>query len=189
MFFLRNFVRSLLRFLFFVDRFSIFFNKMSAQTQPRVKKKRRNWSKGEDAVLMTKAITYYKLKEDEISKIFTKTMLVKEAAAAYGIPESVFRRRINDKLATDEGQGVGTALSKENEEKLVTWIERRKKMYLPVTYEELLLEAQKHARDPESFAGSKFKGFEKRHLLKCSGLSFVTLEFCTKKQLKLFFSI
>ena len=94
-----------------------FFNKMSAQTQPRVKKKRRNWSKGEDAVLMTKAITYYKLKEDEISKIFTKTMLVKEAAAAYGIPESVFRLRINDKLATDEGQGVGTALSKENEEK------------------------------------------------------------------------
>ena len=125
-----------MRFLFFVDRFSIFFNKMSAQTQPRVKKKRRNWAKGEDAVLMTKAITYYKLKEDEISKIFTKTMLVKEAAAA--IPESVFRRRINDKLATDEDQGVGTALSKENEEKLVTWIERRKKMYLPVTYEELL---------------------------------------------------
>ena len=82
MFFLRNFVRSLLRFLFFVDRFSIFFNKMSAQTQPRVKKKRRNWSKGEDAVLMTKAITFYKLKEDEISKIFTKTMLVKETAAA-----------------------------------------------------------------------------------------------------------
>ena len=33
-------------------------------------------------MLMTEAITYYKLKEDEISKIFTKTMLVKEAAAA-----------------------------------------------------------------------------------------------------------
>ena len=38
---------------------------------------------------------------------------------------------------------MGTALSKASEEKLVKWIGRRKKMFLPVTLEELILEAQK----------------------------------------------
>ena len=37
-------------------------------TQHRVKKKRRNWSKGDDQKLLLKALTYYKLREDEISK-------------------------------------------------------------------------------------------------------------------------
>jgi len=32
---------------------------MAASTQPRVKKKRINWSKGEHAVKMTKALTKY----------------------------------------------------------------------------------------------------------------------------------
>ena len=38
------------------------------QTQPRVKKKRKNWSKGENAKLLTKALTYYKLRENEIEE-------------------------------------------------------------------------------------------------------------------------
>ena len=38
-----------------------------------------------------------------------------EAAETYDVPISVLRRRIEDELVTDEGQGVGTALSKESE--------------------------------------------------------------------------
>ena len=79
---------------------------MAASTQPRVKKKRINWSKGEHAVKMTKALTYYALKKDEVGKTLTKTQLIKEAANAYGVPETTFRRRVNDNLVTNEGQGV-----------------------------------------------------------------------------------
>ena len=79
---------------------------MAASTQPRVKKKRINWSKGEHAVKMTKALTYYALKKDEVGKTLTKTQLIKEAANAYGVPETTFRRRVNDNLVTNEGQEV-----------------------------------------------------------------------------------
>ena len=47
-------------------------------TQPRVKKKRRNWSKGEDQKLLIKALTYYKLREDDVSAQFSQLALVKE---------------------------------------------------------------------------------------------------------------
>ena len=67
---------------------------MSASTQPRVKKKRINWSKGEHAVKMTKALTYYELKKDEFGKTLTKTQLIKEAAKAYGVPEKCIHRRV-----------------------------------------------------------------------------------------------
>ena len=56
---------------------------------------------------MTKAITYYRLKEDEIGSGLTKTNLITETAEMYQIPNSVLRRRVNDKLTTDEGQGEG----------------------------------------------------------------------------------
>ena len=70
---------------------------------------------------MTKALTYYRLKEDDIGKDgLTKTKLITETVETYNVPNSVLWRRINEKLNTDEGQGVGTAISKENEEKLVT---------------------------------------------------------------------
>jgi len=51
---------------------------------------------------MTKALTYYALKKDEVGKTLTKTQLIKEAANAYGVPEATFRRRVNDNLVTDE---------------------------------------------------------------------------------------
>ena len=86
---------------------------MSASTQPRVKKKRINWSKGEHAVKMTKALTYYELKKDEFGKTLTKTQLIKEAAKAYGVPEKCIRRRVNDFLLTNKGQGVVTAITKD----------------------------------------------------------------------------
>ena len=40
---------------------------------------------------MTKALTYYALKKDEVGKTLTKTQLIKEAANAYGVPEATFR--------------------------------------------------------------------------------------------------
>ena len=81
---------------------------MSAKrTQPRVKKKRINWSKGEHSVTMIKALTYYELKKDEIGRSITKTDLIKEAANTYDVPEATLRRRVNANLVTDEGQGVG----------------------------------------------------------------------------------
>ena len=44
---------------------------------------------------MTKAITYYRLKEDEIGKDrLTKTKLITETAETYNVPNSVLRRRI-----------------------------------------------------------------------------------------------
>ena len=96
---------------------------MSGQAQPRVKRKRKNWSKGENFVILQKAITYYRLREDEIGE---SLHLMTEAAETYHVPISVLRRRIEDELVTDEGRGVGTALSKESEENLVKRLPKKK---------------------------------------------------------------
>ena len=80
---------------------------MSGQAQPRVKRKRKNWSKCEHFVILQKAITYYRLREDEIGESLLKMHLMTEAAETYHVPISVLRRRIEDELVTDEGQGVG----------------------------------------------------------------------------------
>ena len=50
---------------------------MSGQAQPRVKKKRKNWSKGENFVILQKARTYYRLREDEIGGSLLKMQLLK----------------------------------------------------------------------------------------------------------------
>ena len=70
-------------------------------------------------MIVQKALTYYRLKEDQIGDSLLKMDLLKEAAHTYNVPISVLRRRVEDELVTDEGQGVGTALSKESEEILV----------------------------------------------------------------------
>ena len=56
-----------------------------------------------------KAVTYYRLKEDEIGTSIAKTGLLEETAQVYDVPITVIRRRVENELTTDEGQGVGTA--------------------------------------------------------------------------------
>ena len=53
-----------------------------------------------------KAVTYYRLKEDEIgTSIITKTGLLEETAQVYDVPITVIRRCVENELTTDEGQG------------------------------------------------------------------------------------
>ena len=70
-------------------------------------------------MIVQKALTYYRLKEDQNGISLLKMDLLKEAAHTYNVPISVLRRRVEDELVTDEGQGEGTDLSKESEEILV----------------------------------------------------------------------
>ena len=59
-------------------------------------------------MILQKALTYYRLKEDEIGESLLKMHLMKEAAQTYNVPISVLPRRIEDELVAVEGQGVGT---------------------------------------------------------------------------------
>ena len=86
-----------------------------------------------------KALTYYKLRENEIEEgTMLKTKLLRIPEKEYAVPYSVLLRRVNDDLKSDEGQGVGTIISAKDEEMLVRWLNRRKKMFCPVTEEEFL---------------------------------------------------
>ena len=78
-------------------------------------------------MILQKALTYYRLKEDEIGDSLLEIQLLKEAAKTFNVPISVLRRSIEDELVADVGQGVDTDLSKESEDILVKWIGRRKK--------------------------------------------------------------
>ena len=55
-----------------------------------------------------KSANLHRLKEDEIGESLLKMHLMKEAAQTYNVPISILRRRIEDELVADEGQGVGT---------------------------------------------------------------------------------
>ena len=103
---------SQLRILFFYGGFffahcSDFFDHVRTNSDQCEKEEKELAKRGE--FVEQKAVTYYRLKEDEIGTSTAKTGLLEETAQVYDVPITVIQRRVENELTTDEGQGVGTA--------------------------------------------------------------------------------
>ena len=130
--------------------------KVVTSNKKLAKKARRNYSKGEGKVLMDRILTEYDLKKND--KVDIDHALIEKLALKHlkqgRTGRRVIMRRLKDRERSWK-QGPSTALSALQEKTLSEWILLRHKFKMPVSIEQIALQAKKLSTKMDFVASAK----------------------------------